>query len=196
MSGIVRVTRRDFLHYAGVGTGALVLGCYITPNGTLSAETVLHKPLRLNNFVGMELDGTIVITTHRPEMGQGIRSSLALVLADELGADWSRVRLRQADADGPRFAIGNPNVDGRPRYLIPEDVSQFADSSRSMALYYQPMRLLGAGTRIVLVRAAAKMMGVDPEKCVATKHRITHEGGRFVDFGGELLLFAASVPVE
>jgi isoquinoline 1-oxidoreductase beta subunit len=195
MSAIVKVTRRDFLRYAGVGSGALVLGCYITPSGAL-AENIFHKPLKLNNFVAMEPDGTIVITTHRPEMGQGIRSSLALVLADELGADWSRVRLRQADADGPRFAIGNPNDHGKPSYLIPEDVSQFADSSRSMALYFLPMRLLGAATRLVLTRSAAKLMRVDPEECEANQHKVVHKPtGKSLKYDLKLLLAASSVGV-
>ena len=80
MSAIVRVTRRDFLIKTGVGTGALVLGCYISPQG-LFAENILHKPFNLNNWVAIEpLTGEIHIMSHRSEMGQGIRSSLAAVL--------------------------------------------------------------------------------------------------------------------
>src|SRR5258708_30516734 len=118
MSAIVRITRRDFLRRTGVGAGALVLGCYISPSGELSATNLLHLSFPLNNFVSIQLDGTIVIVSHRSEMGQGIRSSLAAVLADEPQADWSRVQVHQASADAPRYAIGTPNPRGAPRSLV------------------------------------------------------------------------------
>jgi len=195
MSGIYKVTRRDFLRYTGIGAGALVLGCHIGPTQSLLKD-IVHNGLPLNNFLSIELDGTVVIVSHRSEMGQGIKSSLAAVMADELGADWSRVRLRQADADGPKYAIGNSNPDGKPSYLIPEDGSQFADSSRSMALYFTPMRLFGAGTRLVLVRAAAlKVWRVDPAECEGRDHKVWHKPtGRSIDYR-ELPLFAATVGI-
>src|SRR5271169_5642893 len=106
MSVFTKITRRDFLRQTGVGTGALVLGSYISPKG-LFAEDIFHKsfpldkdPQGMPHFVSIELDGTIVIMAHRSEMGQGIRTSLAAVLADELDCDWRRVVVRQADADG------------------------------------------------------------------------------------------------
>src|SRR6266498_1779949 len=114
MSGIYRVTRRDFLRDLGVGTGALVFGCYFSPDDLLAADLgklkeLLHNHVTLSPFVAIQpLDGTIVIVTHRPEMGQGIRSSLAAVLADDLEADWSRVKLLQADADSLAYAVETP----------------------------------------------------------------------------------------
>src|SRR5260221_9052899 len=197
MSGIVRVTRRDFLRRTGMGAGALVLGCYISPSGELSAGIIdeLIHGFPLNNFVAIKLCGTFIIMAPRSEMGQGIRSSLAAVLADELEADWSRVQVHQADADGPRYAIGNPNPGGTPSYLIPEEASQFADSSRSMALYYMPMRLFGAGIRPLMERAAAKKFGVDVSQCEARKHRVWLKGTeRSIDYRW-LLLKAATVGV-
>jgi len=195
MSDIVKITRRDFLRQAGVGAGALVLGCYISPTGSLFASDILHEGFPLNNFVAIKLDGTIVIMAHRSEMGQGIRSSLAAVLADELEADWERVTLRQADADGPRYAIPNPVPGAGPKFLIADEGSQFSDSSRSMALYYMPMRLFGAGIRIVFLRAAARKWGVDPSECRARQHKVLHlSSGRSVDYRF-LLLDAKEVAV-
>lgn len=197
MSAIIRITRRDFLRSSGVGAGALVFGCSILPAEPASAKGIFPIfPFTLNPFVAIRLDGTFIIQAHRSEMGQGIRSSLAAVLADELEADWNRVRVEQSDADGPRFAIGNPNPGGLPSYLIPDEASQFADSSRSMALYFTPMRLFGAGIRLVLVRAAARRWGVDPEECYAKKHQVWHKGNKYgpVDYG-RLLLYAVKVPV-
>ena len=198
MSVFARITRRDFLRHAGVGTGALVFGFHLSPRG-LSAEDILHfsaaldpdpkDPKKLPHFVAIELlTGRIIIMANRSEMGQGIRSSLAAVLADELEADWKRVVVRQADADGPRYAIKNPIDGGAPEYLISDELAQFADSSRSMAIYFLTMRLIGAGIRLVLERAAAKRFGgVDPADCEARQHKVWHKGDH-IDYGNLLLL--------
>jgi isoquinoline 1-oxidoreductase beta subunit len=212
MSGIFRVTRRDFLRGAGVGTGALVFG-YMAPNGLFAADLskvkeILHNHVTLNAFVAIQpLDGTIVIVTHRPEMGQGIRSSLAAVLADELEADWDRVKLHQADADSPAYAVEFPTkvpatvklpfpYDRQARYIIEAEGSQFADSSRSMTAYFQVMRLTGAGIRLVMLRAAGLKFGVkDITQLRAQQHKIYHDAsGRSVDYK-HLLLYAGKVDV-
>jgi isoquinoline 1-oxidoreductase beta subunit len=195
MSAIFRVTRRDFLRQAGLGTGALVFGCHISKAESLfeKVDKIFHEGFHLNGFVAMKLDGTIVIMAPRSEMGQGIRSSLAAVLADELEADWSRVQVQQADADGDRYAVANPYPGGQPRFLINDELAQFADSSRSMAIYFQAMRLMGAGIRLVMVRAAARKFGAEPEACVARQHKVWH-GNESVDYH-DLLLYARKVPV-
>ncbi|HEY6320024.1 MAG TPA: molybdopterin cofactor-binding domain-containing protein [Thermoanaerobaculia bacterium] len=203
MSVITRITRRDFLRHAGVGTGALVFGSYISSTGLLAGYLFpITAPLDADpqghpHFVAIEpLHGTIIIMSHRSEMGQGIRSSLAAVLADELEADWSRVVVRQADADALRYAVPNPYLaqhpESLPKYPVPEEFSQFVDSSRSMALYYSAMRGIGAGIRLVLVRAAAKKWGVDPAECEAVQHKVRHKAsGRSFDYGNLLLLAEA-----
>src|SRR6476659_8064578 len=97
------MNRRDFLRIAGVGTGAVVFSCYISPEGVFAAQTpakqslesILHDGINLtfpNKFVFLDpLTGNLTILAHRSEMGQGIKSSLAAVLADEMEADWSRI---------------------------------------------------------------------------------------------------------
>jgi len=215
---IYRVTRRDFLRSAGIGAGAVVFGFQLLPDELQAADLsklqqLLHNHVVLNPYVAIKPhDGTIVIVTHRPEMGQGIRSSLAAVLADELEADWSRVKLQMADGDAVAFAVESPykvaadlNLQfpyeklpsKKPQYLIPPEASQFADSSRSMAAYFQTIRLIGAGIRLVFEQAAAKVLGVDAKDCHARQHKIYHEpSGRSVDFGSKLLLVhAGKVPV-
>lgn len=201
MSATVKFTRREFLRHTGAGTGALVIGASISfpqqaAAGLLStAKEVLHNGFTLNPFVTMHLDGTIVIQAHRSEMGQGIKSSLAAVLADELDADWSRVQVVQADADGPRYAIANSNPGGKPSLLISDEASQFADSSRSMCIYFLPMRLFGAGIRLVFVRAAARSFGVDPAECRTENHHVLGPRGQKIAYGGHLLPYALQVPV-
>jgi len=203
MSVITRITRRDFLRHAGVGTGALVFGSYVSSTGLLAEYLFpITAPLDADaqghpHFVAIEpLLGTIIIMSHRSEMGQGIRSSLAAVLADELEADWSRVVVRQADADALRYAVPNPYLaqhpEALPKFPVPEEFSQFVDSSRSMALYYSAMRGIGAAIRLVLVRAAAKKWGVPPAECEAVQHKVRHRAtGRSYDYGNLLLLAEA-----
>lgn len=196
MSGIYRVTRRDFLRQTGVGAGALMFGFSFAPSVVAQdAEPGLIQKLREGfpvkdvPFVALKVNGDVVIITHRSEMGQGIRSSLAAVLADDLEADWKRVTLRQADANGERYAIKfpfdvPPDVKlnypydklpaGKPPYLIPPDGAQFTDSSRSMTAYYTPMRLFGTAIRLTMIRAAAEKWGVDEKECRAEKHRVLH----------------------
>ena len=94
-----------------------------------------------NVFIAIDQDGTVTIVTHRAEMGTGIRTSLPMVVADEMEADWSRVRLSQAPGDEPRY--GNQDTDG----------------SRSMRHFIQPMRKCGAAMRQMLETAAAIKLG-------------------------------------
>jgi len=205
------VTRRKFLRDAGIGAGALVWGCYIAPDdlfGKLSLPKLIHEgvPLGKDNFFVsiVPIEGTIVITTHRAEMGQGIRSSLAAVLADEMEADWDRVRLIQARAASDKYAIKFPfevknelpfpyekTYTLKEQYLIPAEGSQFTDSSRSMTAYFKPMRLFGAGVRLTFERATAKVFNVDVSECHARQHKI-YAGNNSIDFGDPRLLFHAS----
>jgi isoquinoline 1-oxidoreductase beta subunit len=174
MITIKEVTRRKFLRDAGVGAGALVLGCYI-PTGSVYGWTIFHKQFPLNNFVSIELDGTVHVIAHRSEMGQGTRSTLAAVLADEMEADWNRVVVDQADADAYKFGVPFPiALPGSPAIVKGED-AQFVDSSRSIAAYYKPMRLFGAGIRLVMLRAAAAKFGVDISELQAREHKVHHE---------------------
>ena len=97
----------------------------------------------------------MTIVCHRSEMGQGIRSSLPVLIADELGAQMARVKIVQADGDK---AYGDQNTDG----------------SNSIRGIYEDMRRVGATARMMLVAAAAKRWKVRPEDCVARDHAVTH----------------------
>ena len=117
-------------------------------------------------FLSIHPDDTVTVTVHRPEMGQGIRTSLALVVADELEADWPRVRVTQAPADETRY--GNQDTDG----------------SRSMRHFFEPMRRVGAAARMMLEGAAAAHWQVPVSEVVAERHQVLHRGtGRRLSFG-------------
>ncbi len=154
MRVVEKVTRRDFLRSAGLGTGALVLGCHIGPGGMARALFAQDNgTMELNTWVGIKADGTIVIIASRSEMGQGIRSTLPAVVADELEADPARVVVEQA--------IGNE------RYQ-----SQWTDGSRSVTLFFQTMREMGATAKHMLLDAAAQKFGfTDLGKVEASNHR-------------------------
>jgi isoquinoline 1-oxidoreductase beta subunit len=128
-------------------------------------------------FVALSDDGSVTITCHRAEMGQGIRTSLAMVVADELEADWARVRVVQAPADEKKF--GNQNTDG----------------SRSMRHFLMPMRRCGAAARSMLEAAAASQWNVPASEVEAVMHEVVHRpSGRRVGYGA-LAAAAAELPV-
>lgn len=130
-----------------------------------------------NVFIRIDRDGTVTIVNHRAEMGQGIRTSLVMVAADELGADWDRVRVEQAPGDHDRY--GNQNTDG----------------SRSMRHWFDPMRRAAASARTMLEQAAAQQWSVPVEECKTGVHVVEHRpSGRNLGFG-ELAATARELPV-
>ena len=112
-------------------------------------------------------DGIVTIVAHRAEMGNGAaRTSLPMIVADEMDADWSRVRVVQSPGDEETY--GNQDTDG----------------SRSVRHFIQPMRQIGAGARKMLEIAAAKRWGVDPNEVVARFHEVVHTpSGKKLGYG-------------
>ncbi len=128
-------------------------------------------------FVVIAADGAVSIICHRSEMGQGVRTSLPMVVADELEADWSRVSVVQAPGDEKRF--GNQDTDG----------------SRSMRHFFMPMRRAGAAARQMLEAAAAARWRVPVTEVRAEQHQVLHvPSGKTLGYG-ELAKAAAKLPV-
>lgn len=189
---IYRVNRRQFLRDAGVGVGALILGCAIPESA--SGWTIIHHQFPLNNFASIELDGTVHVLSHRSEMGQGIRSSLAAVFADELDVAWEKIKISQADADAYLFGVPFPvAIEGKTPAIVKGEDAQFVDSSRSMAAYYGPMRYFAAGVRLVMLKAAALKyrLGADISK-LETREGKVYYGTHSVAYQ-HLLLHAKKV---
>jgi isoquinoline 1-oxidoreductase beta subunit len=128
-------------------------------------------------FVAIGTDGTVTITCHRQEMGQGVRTSLPMVVADELDADWSRVRVTQAVADQARFG------------------SQDTDGSRSVRHFFAPMRRCGAAARTMLEQAAAAQWGVPVAEVAASLHEVVHRPTHRKLGYGALATAASRLPV-
>ena len=117
-------------------------------------------------YVSIAADGTVTVICNRSEMGQGVRTSLTMVVADELEADWAMVKVQQAPGDEARF--GNQDTDG----------------SRSMRHWYEPMRRCGAAARAMLEQAAADQWKVSVGECQAQLHKVIHKpSGRELGYG-------------
>ena len=165
------LSRRGFL--ASLAAGSMVLAGRANGLGLVKgAEDLDFEP---DLFVSIAPDGTVSILAHRSEMGTGIRTSLPMVVADELGADWERVVVRQAIGDE---RLGSQNTDG----------------SRSIRRFYERMRIVGATARTMLERAAAQTWGVDPRQCKTAEHGVTGPSGQRLGFG-ELVETARTLEV-
>src|SRR3546814_141101 len=129
-----------------------------------------------NVFVAIAPDGLVTIHAHRSEMGQGIRTSLPQILADELEADWTRVEVAQADGD---IKYGD----------------QYTDGSRSVVKNFRRMREFGATARTLLEQAAAEKWGIEASDCAARNHQVVRlSTGETFEFG-DLVEVAAALPV-
>jgi isoquinoline 1-oxidoreductase beta subunit len=172
------IDRRGFLGTV-FGAGAFVLAARVMPFGTeLNAATLDATTgtasWQPSVYLGLDLDGTVIIVAHRSEMGTGIRTGLPMVVADELEADWKRVRIEQAIGD---TKYGNQNTDG----------------SNSITSFFEPMRVAGATARMMLESAAASKWGVPVAECKAKNHEVVHTSGKKFGYG-ELVATAATLP--
>ncbi len=175
---VILVSRRGFL--GGMfSAGALILCARLLPAnaaGPLPASDLEEAAWYPGVYLGIEPSGTVIIVAHRSEMGTGIRTALPMVAADELDADWTRVRIEQALGD-PKY--GDQNTDG----------------SKSIRDFYEALRIAGASARLMLERAAASKWGVPASQCRAHNHRVLHvTSSRSLGYG-ELAMLAAQQPL-
>jgi isoquinoline 1-oxidoreductase subunit beta len=173
MKTISNFSRRSFVRQS-FGAGAFVLGARILPAPAAAAlETAVFRP---NVFVGIKSDGTVLIVAHRSEMGTSSRTSVPLILADEMEADWKRVKIEQAIGDAK---YGEQDTDG----------------SHSVRSFFGVMQECGASARVMLVEAAAKEWGVPAAECKASLHQVIHTPtGKKLGYG-DLAASAAKLPV-
>ena len=176
MSELRVASRRDFLGTI-FSAGALVLAARVIPASAQSNELDVTKAgWNPNVYLGLETDGSVIIVAHRSEMGTGVRTSLPMVVADELEADWTRVRVEQALGD--------------EKYG-----SQDTDGSASILDFYNPMREAGATARLMLERQAAAQWKVSAAECRAQNHQVIHaQSNRTVPFS-DLVAAASKQPL-
>jgi isoquinoline 1-oxidoreductase beta subunit len=174
------VDRREFLK----GLAATGLVIVVSGSGCRGIEQALRRAPRGAGerwspaaYVRLGDDGTVTVICHRSEMGQGVRTSIAMLVADELEADWSRVRVEQAPGDEETY--GSQNTDG----------------SRSIRDFYVPVRQAGALARMMLESAAAARWGVPVTEVEAREHEVRQKNGRRRLGYGELVKEARALPV-
>ena len=178
MTMLTNLSRRTVLKGIA-GTTGFVLGARLGSDQLLGLPAnAAEGKLEANLFVAVDGDGSVTITCARSEMGQGVRTSLPMIIADEMEADWARCSVVQADAEQKWNDFGQ-ELD--------------TDGSRSVRRDINHLRAAGAGARKMLEMAAAEMWGVPAEECVAQNHRVSHAtSGRSADFG-ELVATAAGL---
>jgi isoquinoline 1-oxidoreductase beta subunit len=175
MSSIQQVNRRDFVKLFGLASGGILLGCNISSD---KKEFIpqLEGTFTPNLFVQIQKDGNITLLASRSEMGQGIRTSLASAIADELEADWKYITVKQATGNAK---YGNQNTDG----------------SRSVRTLLEPMRKMGATAKAMLITAAANKWNIPETDCKAENHFIINTQNNDTIFFGDLVDEAAKVAI-
>lgn len=173
-------SRRAFLRASAAAGGGLLLHAMLPPLADVAmAEAsagAAGETAPLNAFIRIAPDGVVAIMSKNPEIGQGIKTMLPMVIAEELDVEWKNVRVEQAPLDAGKF--------GR----------QFAGGSMATPLNYDPLRRVGAAGRQMLVAAAAQSWNVSPSECSTGAGVVHHaKSGRSLGYG-ELASRAATLP--
>ncbi|MBW2028219.1 MAG: xanthine dehydrogenase family protein molybdopterin-binding subunit [Deltaproteobacteria bacterium] len=179
------ISRREFLKGSLAATG-LTIAASVTPFGykILSASEMKKgagSSFKPNVWVEITPDDMVTLTLGASEMGQGSHTSLAMILADELDADWEKVRIVQGPAAKEFF---NPIMH-----------AQIAVASSTVRGFYAPLRKVGASARAVLLQAASSMLGVPGSECETSKGIVRHKKtGKSMTYG-ELCIKASMLPL-
>src|SRR5580693_8134341 len=179
------LSRRGFLK-GMAGTSAFVIGVSLLPESLLavggdvtsvnSAGPMKKAALQPSVYLAIDTDGTVYVIAHRSEMGNGVRTSLPRIVADELDADWARVKVVQATGDEK---YGDQDTDG----------------SHSVVSFFIPLREAGASARLMMVRAAAQQWNVPATECSTELHTVVHKASGKKSGYGELADAASKLEV-
>ena len=170
------LSRRDFFKVSGTAGAGLLLGFYLPSKAEpadLNADPSSFAP---NAWLRIDRDGSITVTVARSEMGQGVLTSMPMIVAEELEANWKDIRIEQA--------VSHPTKYG----------SMQTGGSFSVRGSWQTLRNAGAAARELLIAAAARTWGVDPATCKAENSTVVHASGKKLTYG-ELASRAATMNV-
>ena len=165
--------RRSFLKASAVAGGGVLLGLYVEPE-VLAQGRGQQTPPDPHNYIKVAADGAVTIVAKNPEVGQGVKNMLSMLIADELDVDWGSVKVVQADFDASKYATQN------------------AGGSTATPNNWTPMRQVGAAGRAMFIAAAAQTWNVPAAECTTASGRVSHQG-KSAGYG-ELASKVASMP--
>lgn len=180
MSEFIKLSRRDFLKTGAMVGGGLILGFYLPFADSASRAAEQATTFVPNAFIRVGHNGVITFIINKSEMGQGVYTSLPMLIAEELECDWRKVRVEAS----PVAPVYDHTVFG----------SMVTGGSSSVWSEWERLSKAGATAREMLIVAAAKTWKVDPASCRAENSRVIHVSGKALAYG-ELVDKAAKIPV-
>jgi isoquinoline 1-oxidoreductase beta subunit len=174
------IDRRSFLKVSAAGAGGVLIGLYTEPKASAQGRGrggPPPPPPDPHTYIKIAADGTVTIMAKNPEVGQGIKTMLPMLIAEELDVDWKSVKIEQTDFDDKKYA------------------GQIAGGSTATPTNYTPMRQAGAAGRAMLITAAAQTWGVPESECTTSSGRVYHKASNRSLGYGELASKMAALPM-
>ena len=161
-NGNGQMNRRAFLRASVLAGGGMMLAYYIEPVAKVLAAPQFGPPVNLlpASFITITPSGEITLIAKDPEIGQGVKAMLPMLIAEELDADWKAVKIEQGDLNPAKYG------------------AQIAGGSTATPMNWEPMRQVGAQGRAMLIAAAAENWGVPASECTTTPSRVHHEASK------------------
>ena len=171
------LSRRNFLRVSAIAGGGVMIATYLDPVADVFAQIpVTNPPLTASAFITIAANGIVTLMAKNPDIGQGVKTHLPMLIAEELDVDWKDIRIQQADLDQVKYGPQN------------------AGGSNATPTNWEPLRQVGAAGRHVIVAAAAQTWNVPESELTTASGRVMHaKTNRSIGYG-ELAAKAATIP--